>query len=472
MALLDDLIPKEIKLSDDYEEGNVPCEFITGAAGTGKTYLQKKAIEDDPSYGILCATTGIAAINLGATTLNSVLKFFDTNSLRDRFNRGTLAAVLHRLAKKYKAIVIDEISMMDAIQLDLIFQALREVNNYQDMQEKNRQMKLILTGDFCQLPPVKAKFVFEAECWEHFERNTTKLTKIWRQEDSGFLEALGYARAGQGKQCVQKLIDLGVTFVPQTIHNFNGTTILPVNTTVDNFNFSALLNVPGTSYTLRRRAWGEQSGEWKNIPEELKLKDGCYVMVLNNDTETGTFSYANGDCGVVQSKDVDGTVWVKLSRTEKLVGIKPIIRYKPISHEDGKKLGLDPFHEGKGVEGQEGWSPRIPHLFCNNDCGWDVLGRRNGMWGFPSYSCSAGVFNVGAVEFYPLRLAYATSVHKSQGLTLDRCQIDCRHAFFGEPGMAYVALSRCRTPKGLTIAGTPDTLAERIKVDPKVVRWL
>lgn len=456
MPSLDDLIPSQPKLSENYIPSSVHSKFITGAAGTGKTFQQKELIRENPNYGILAATTGIAAINLGTTTLNSILKFFDTDSLRDRFNRGTLTATLHRLGKKIKRLVIDEVSMMDARQLDYIHRAMAQVNEYQDMQ-KSGPMGIVLTGDFAQLPPVKAEFVFKADCWEHFERNTEILTKIWRQTDLEFLSALNAARAGRGMEAVEHLRALKVKFVPQTLHDFKGTTILPKNTQVDNYNFSQLLTVPGDKFILQSKKWGEESGEWKNIPDALGLKDGAYVMILSNDI-SGAFTYANGDCGYIQSRDEDGSIYIKLIRNEKLVSISPIIRYKSITHGDGEKLGLDAF----GME----------HLFCDNECGHDMPGRMHGTWGQTSYNCSSGTFNVGAIKFYPLRLAYATSVHKSQGLTLDTCQIDCRDPFFGDPGMAYVALSRCRTSGGLTIVGDPGKLAERIKCNPQVTRWI
>jgi ATP-dependent DNA helicase PIF1 len=450
-------------ITEDYSPSSVACSFETGAAGTGKTFNQKKLIEENPKYGALVATTGIAAINLGATTLNSLLKFFDTDSLRDRFNRGGLTSTLHKIGRVVKKLVIDEASMMDARQLDYIYQAMFQVNEFQDMQ--GAPMGIVLTGDMCQLPPIKAPWVFEADCWEHFERNTHKLTKVWRQENAQFLEAINYARSGQGNQCANALQSLGVKFVPQQNGRFPGTTIMSKNDQVDNFNFSALMDVPGTAYGLKTMTWGDQAGEWKNIPETLKLKDGAYVMILSNDT-SGAFEYANGDCGTIQSKDLDGTLWIKLKRNDRLVGIQPIIRYKAARGEDAENS------LAKQFPGQEFEYDNMVHLFCDGDCGISAPGLRHGPWGVPSYNCQSGSTNVGAIRYYPIRLAYATTVHKSQGLTLDTCQIDCRDQFFGNPSMAYVALSRCRTPEGLVVVGTPEKLADRIKLEPKVRRFL
>ena len=468
-------------LTEDYSPSSVHCQFNTGAAGTGKTYNEKKKIEEDPNYGILCATTGIAAINLGATTLNSLLKFFDTDSLRDRFNRGGLTSILHRIGRKVKKVVIDEVSMMDGRQLDYIYQAMFQVNEYADMApetdaEGNMKpgkgpMGIVLTGDFAQLPPIKAKWAFEADCWEHFERNTNTLTKVWRQDNPEFLEAINAARSGKGQKCVEVLKSIGVKFVPAQIAKFDGTTIMSKNDQVDNFNFSALMDVKGDAYGLKTQKWGDESGEWKNIPEMLKLKDGALVMILSNDT-SGNFSYANGDTGHIQSKDLDGTVWVKLVRNEATVPIRPIVRYKSARGEDAEKSLNKTFPEDR-IGDPECWNvERMEHIFCETDCGASNPGIRYSAWGKPSYNCPSGSINIGAIKYYPLRLAYATTVHKSQGLTLDTCQIDCRDPFFGNPSMAYVALSRCRTPQGLTIVGDPAKLAERIKIEPRVRRWL
>jgi ATP-dependent DNA helicase PIF1 len=466
MGKLEDILKGfEPTLTEDYTPSSVSCAFNTGAAGTGKTYNEKKRIQENPTYGILCATTGIAAINLGATTLNSVLKFFDTDSLRDRFNRGGLTSTLHRIGRKVKKLVIDEVSMMDARQLDYIYQAMFQVNEFQDM--ANAPMGIVLTGDFAQLPPIKAPWAFEADCWEHFERNTNTLTKVWRQDNPEFLEAVNAARSGRGTKCAEILKAIGVKFIPQQEARFKGTTIMSKNDQVDNFNFSALMDVPGDAFGLKTMTWGEQAGEWKNIPETLKLKENAYVMILSNDV-SGSFLYANGDCGTIQQKDIDGTIWVKLARNEQVVPIRPIIRYRAMRGDDAEKSLIKTF----GGVAKDYEYDKMEHVWCDGDCGLDMPGKRDGQWGKPSYNCPSGSFNVGAIKYYPLRLAYATTVHKSQGLTLDKCQIDCRDHFFGNPGMAYVALSRCRTPEGLVVVGTPEKLAERVKIEPKVKRWL
>jgi hypothetical protein len=108
----------------------------------------------------------------------------------------------------------------------------------------------------------------------------------------------------------------------------------------------------------------------------------------------------------------------------------------------------------------------------NQEGPWEEAGPFNIPFGKVSYDEDKELWHHGGVLYYPLRLAYASTVHKSQGLSLDRCQIDIRGGFCGAPAMSYVAISRCRTPQGLRLVGTPDLLAKRCNTDPEVAPWL
>jgi ATP-dependent DNA helicase PIF1 len=428
------------------EQGNTECEYITGAAGTGKTWLIRQRLATDRRYGVLCATTGIAAVNLDTTTINSLLSYFDTDSLQDNYLRGWLTERMRQISRTYKRITIDEISMMPKEQLDLIVRAADEIN-----ESGEHTLGLVLTGDFCQLPPVNADFCFKAESWPKFARNITRLTKVWRQGDERFLEAINAVRSGDGLKGAALLRGM-VEFSNFVDINFQGTTIFDKNIAVDRHNAVALTKLKGRDIFVRAKRWGKQRGEWKNIPDVLKLKENAYVMILTNDPPGG---FVNGDCGHVVSYDEAHRAFVvKLVRNGREVYIQEITRCaetkeKPSGADDSQDRDANKYYPLNG----------------------------NGAWrGVYRSRTSGKVIRTrwiqGQIEYFPIRLAYACTVHKSQGLSLDRVQLDCRGAFFGSPAMLYVALSRARTPEGLRVVGAPDTLARRVKIHPEVLHWL
>ena len=438
---------QEIDTTDHLPE-EVECEFLTGVAGSGKTFEIKRRISENPKYATLCATTGVAAVNLNSTTINSLLKFFDTDSLRDSFVDGRLSRVLHKLIMDgTERLALDEVSMMPADQLDLIYEGVKIANNYKDCRDKGVTMKLLVTGDFCQLPPVKARWAFEAQCWPRFAANMTKLEKVWRQDDPKFLEALNAARRGDGGKCADILRGI-VTFSPSLDIKFDGTTIMAKNDVVDQANIAALLALSGREIQFRPKSWFVTSrppGEWKNIPDPLRLKDGALVMILSNKRgEFGGFEFINGDIGHVVGIDGE-TVTVELKRTGDSVEVVPITR-KAQQRDD------PPQHIRRSV----------------SDDDFESMGDDRGAY----FDDEAQRWVMGEITYLPLRLAYASTVHKSQGLSLDAVQLDIRGRFMGEPNMAYVALSRCRTPQGLRVVGTPELLARRIQVAQEVKQWL
>lgn len=451
MALMD-------KLEGIYErgsEGIVPVRFVTGSAGTGKTYTVREAIAADPKFGILAATTGIAAVNLGAITLNSLLKYYDTRSLEDAFFNGWLLKSLLKLVEDdYKWLVIDEVSMMDGAQLDIIYQCVKQLNELLAMSGRP-PLGILLTGDFCQLPPVKAKWAFEAECWAVFEAATERLTRSWRQTDVKFLEAVNHIRSGRGMVGATILSQMGVEFVKHAETTFAGTTIIAKNDAVDNFNWLCHSRIPGIPITIKSQRWmckGRQHpSEWKHIPEEMKVKPGAYVMILSNDTPD--FTYVNGDCGYVTRcpDDSSSTFGIRLIRNQEEVDIGMLMR-KVTQKEPPDELIME--HQGMDEDALR----KIEHV--SGMPYWDSGVGRSGAW------------VTGAVTYYPFKLAYASTVHKTQGLTLDKVQIDLNQNFMSAPGMCYVAISRCKSPQGLRIVGSPALLGSRVKTDPAVQRWL
>lgn len=294
---------------------------------------------------------------------------------------------------------------------------------------------LFLLGDGtvthnCQLPPVKAAFAFESQEWAKFRVQT--LSKVWRQQDDAFVEALRAARRGDGRGAVEALEPC---FVKATDPDFDGPTLLAKNDAVDRYNRLKLdaLTTPEVRFPATR--WGEQRTEWKQIPEALTLKPGCLVMALANhyDQDEDCYRYVNGDLGVFHEQR-GSYAYVTFQRTGQRELVAAITREVTEPMEVGERKALKAAGEAHRIKDK--------HKV------------------------------VGEITYMPLRVAYATTVHKSQGLSLDRVQVNLREPFMGSPGMAYVALSRARTLQGLRLIGSPQTFVARCTVDKRVAKWI
>jgi len=419
--------------------------MLTGKAGSGKTYSMKSKCETDPSYGILASSTGISAVNLGTTTINSLLQYYNTESLQDKFIEGRLQVILKRLAKSYDYIILDECSMTPGEQVDIIVNAIEQVNNYETVE---KPLGLILVGDAAQLAPVSTpnnpvKWFFEAECFKSkFQPNIEFLTKIWRQDNLAFIEALEFARQGDGLHLLEHLNNLKVKFEREVDTSFEGTTIFAKNQQVDNYNMIRLMNLQGKEVETVKKVKGKKLGEWEKIPEVLKLKIGAYVMILvnkplgyENGIATG-FEYSNGDTGWIRDYDSEtDTFSIELMRNKAIVKIPRISRYNESKHKPDlfEQFGDDfePYYD-------------------------DEVRKR---------------WILGEVSFHPLRLAWGCTTFKSQGLTLDSVQLDIRNHFMGSYNQLYVALSRCRTIEGMRIVGLEKLIPKRCNIDPRVLAW-
>lgn len=440
------------------------CEFLTGVAGSGKSHEIRRRIEEDPDYAILSATTGIAAVNLNAATINSLLGYYNTHSLKDAYLASSAQRKLKELVEEgYKNVVIDEISMLSHDALDTIVQIFDAVND--DLLSTQHPIGLIIVGDMCQLPPIPDKtpeqikrrikvptpWAFLGRHWERFEANTTRLTKNWRQADQNFLEALNHARSGRGMDCVNTLESCGLEFASYVDQEFDGTTILAENKKVERFNLDCLKRVQGRDMSLPSRRWGKERKEWEHIPEKTLLREGAYVMILSNKGtgERGVFEYVNGDCGHVtgvtfRTAPLLPLIHIQLVRTGQEVKVSPIVR-----NFDYKEKP-----DGFVVEEKLRDVPADTYLPK------------------PHYNGAKRRYVAGQVQYYPIRLAYATTCHKAQGLSLDRVQVDMRDWQWKNPGMAYIAMSRGRTVPGLRIVGMKEVVAAACQSDPLVERWL
>jgi hypothetical protein len=416
----------------EYDIERPTCSFLTGVAGSGKTFQTRQRIAELEKAGrrgevLLAASTGIAAVNLGpgVTTIHSLLKFFNYESLQEAFLSGRLQRTMARLCQAgVREIVLDEVSMFPGEMLDLLYQANLEMPNWTKPNgERCRPLLLTLTGDFCQLPPVKAKFAFEADSWPHFAEHTTRLTKIWRQSDPQFLNALNHLRAGEGGPAAEILQSLGIPFHSQIIDEFPGTTLRATNQEVDRYNQLELSKLPGKPVGLKSERWGSQDifrrngeviekqpADWKDIPQTLVVKEGARVMILVNETEG--FTYVNGSTGTLLGFDhlnaddqeqlekqgqlpVDPSkefcAVIKLDKDGREVRIYRITR-------DIVRKQLDETWKDKHAERDSKRARRegIPYQK-------DVSKRAakpDWKWCF------------GECEYFPIRLAWATTVHK------------------------------------------------------------
>lgn len=439
--------------------GEAQYGFLTGTAGTGKTTVARRWAADHTA--VLCATTGIAAINLSdATTINTLLGYFNTKSLEEQHFNGYL---LHKLRGLYRSgirrIVLDEVSMMDADQLTILTQAIEACNGetfdvFEDDAADEATVKadlegdplgLMLVGDFCQLSPVKAPYAFTSPEWGRYDRNTCLLSEIHRQDDRDFIEALQAIRRGDKETALAYFVS---RLEPSLQGDFEGTTILAKNDAVSRFNNLRLSKLETDTVRFPSSRWGKVRSEWGTekqpkakwgVPEMLILKEGCLVMLLANKYEKDDLGgrpklvYVNGDLGTFLTDD-HGQATVKLQRTGEEVDVEWICRDNLIALEPGRRKALK-------AAGQQ-------HLIKGK---YEVVGQ---------------------ITYMPMRVAYASTVHKSQGLTLDTVQVNLRDAFFRTPGMLYVALSRARTPEGLHVIGTPNAFVDRVRTDPKVAAWL
>jgi hypothetical protein len=391
--------------------------YIQGIAGTGKSFRLKQMAEGRLDT-VLCATTGIAAVNLGAgTTINSLLWYFNSDSLKDNWTSGKLDVCLGKLyGGGVREILLDEVSMLPADDLEIIVMAITDLNN-KLVREQRKILALTLAGDFCQLPPVKGRYAFEAECWTKFDESTIILREIHRQSEEAFIEALQWVREGQGKKAAEYFKP---KMTPLVDLDFEGITLYPYNRQVERHNQYRLSKMQTRVMEFPSVRDGKERPEWKqHIPDVLRLKEDALVMVLANKREGGEMLYANGDLGRVKEISKDGGAVVQLQRRELPVTIETHSLENIQKNEDGKNQ------------------------------------------------------KVGSIKYMPLRLAYASTVHKSQGLTFDSVQVDFRNKFFKEnPGMLYVAMSRCRTFDKLRLIGAAPTFARNCTMNEKVKQFL
>lgn len=394
--------------------------FITGKAGTGKSTLLEYFRSITTKNIVVLAPTGVAAVNVSGQTIHSFFGFRpDVTIEKARREAGKSTLTIYQ---NLDAIVIDEISMVRSDLLDCVDQFMRIKGRA--FGEPFGGTQLILIGDLYQIPPVvtghekaifadyyESEYFFDSSVYSEINIDHLELEKIYRQTDQDFIALLNKIR---NKTLMEKDLDLLNTKVisSQTILPQDAIYLTTTNAMADELNSEKLLKLPGNASVFSAAIKGEV--DKKSLPAEelLRLKEDAQVMLLNNDVEG---RWINGTLGRI----------VKIGKKSLEVQLS-----------NGSIEEVKPFR-------------------------WDVF---RFYWDQDAQVVAAD--NVGSFKQYPLRLAWAITIHKSQGKTFDNVVIDLGRGAFAS-GQLYVALSRCRSLGGIYLKRA--VKESDVRVDYRVV---
>ncbi|MBU2583500.1 MAG: AAA family ATPase [Alphaproteobacteria bacterium] len=395
----------EYQAALDFIEKESGHLFVTGRAGTGKSTLLRAIRDMLPSEMVILAPTGLAAVNIGGQTIHSFFGLPPRLIRAEDIKRSRNGAVMRKL----QLIIIDEVSMVRSDLMWAIDQSLRL--NRGRAREPFGGCRLILFGDLHQLPPV----VQEAEVAEHLEYNfggpfffsvpslnegagtaLLELNQVFRQSDESLIRVLNRIREGDADE--EDLESLNERVAPiRTLSEGDPYVILtPTNAAAQRINIAYLDALPSEPRAYEAGLTGEFSQTAHPTDTRLVLKAGAKVIMLRNDPDR---RWVNGSIARV-SRLTEDRVWIDLG---------------------GKEYEIE----------QVAWEQR---RYAYDKTKEKVV------------ETVAGTFTQ-----FPIRLAWALTIHKSQGLTLDRAYIDLGRGTFAH-GQAYVALSRCRSLEGLALA--------------------
>jgi ATP-dependent exoDNAse (exonuclease V) alpha subunit len=395
----------EYEAALDFAQSGAGNLFVTGRAGTGKSTLLRTLRDAATAETVVLAPTGLAAVNVGGQTIHSFFGLPPRLVRPEDIRRSRNGRVMRRL----DTLVIDEVSMVRSDLMAAIDQSLRL--NRGRPREPFGGVRLMLFGDLHQLPPV----VQEAEVAAHLDTEfggpfffsvsalregygtqLLELTEVFRQRDEALLHVLNRVRDGAADESDLQLLNERVHPI-RTLGEGDPYVILtPTNAAAQRINVAYLDALPARSVVYEAGVTGEFNPAAQPTDQRLVLKPGAKVILLRNDPDR---RWVNGSIARV-SRLTEKQVWIEIGGREH--------ELEPVSWEQ-RRYSYDQIAE-KVVEQV------------------------------------AGTF-----KQFPLRLAWALTIHKSQGLTLDRVYIDLGRGTFAH-GQAYVALSRCRTLEGLALA--------------------
>lgn len=400
------------------------CIFLTGKAGTGKTTFLKNVTTHSYKKAVVAAPTGIAAINAGGTTLHSLFqlpfgnfipdpfflqsqsnsRFFTANDIIKNFK---LSKTKLKLLRSLELLIIDEVSMLRADILDAIDVILKRVRKQNTMAFGGLQILFI--GDLLQLPPVvnqqdwtvlknyyASPFFFDAIALKNHDLVYVELDKIYRQKNEDFVQILNNLRNNQTTP--KDILRLNQHYQANlNLDNYPNYILLTThNHKADKVNEEKLNLLKGDLHSYTADISGEFNENAYPVTPDLRLKIGAQVMFVKNDPK-GEQRFFNGKIGAIHSLDTT-TISVRF--------------------EDGEMVEVEPYK----------WENKTYELDKNNEIKEKIL---------------------GSFTAFPIKLAWAITVHKSQGLTFDKAIIDLEGAFAS--GQVYVALSRLRSMEGLVL---------------------
>ena len=392
--------------------------FLTGKAGTGKSTFLKYVCANVKKKHVVLAPTGIAAINAGGSTLHSFFKLPFHPLVPDDPNFSLKGGKLHsflkystehrKLIKEIELVIIDEISMVRADIIDFIDKVLRVYS--QNMREPFGGKQILLVGDVYQLEPVvksdereilnrfyPTPYFFSARVFNEIELVSIELTKVYRQTDKTFVSVLDHIRTNTAGAVDLQLLNTRYGTEIEESESDMYVTLATRRDTVNFINEKKLAELPGESAILK----GEIKGEFpeNSLPTlmELELKPGAQIIFIKNDPDK---RWVNGTIATVSGIDEEDTLYVIT--------------------EDGREFDVK----------KERWA--------------------NIRYRYNEQEKKIEEEELGVFIQYPVRLAWAITIHKSQGLTFSRVVIDFTGGVFAG-GQAYVALSRCTSLDGIQL---------------------
>lgn len=425
-------VNEQLELAWQFVERTGVNVFLTGKAGTGKTTFLRQLKERSPKRMIVVAPTGVAAINAGGVTIHSFFQFplapyvpgssFNTKDERFRFSKEK-----KRIIRTLDLLVIDEISMVRADLLDQIDAVLRL------HKDKNRPfggVQLLMIGDLSQLAPVvkesdwtmlreyyRTPYFFGSLALQQTQHVTIELQHVYRQTDTNFINILNEVR--ENRLTPGGLAMLNSRYCDENVIKKCGEGVIRLtthNATVNSYNEQRMNELKGARYAFDATVTGTFPETSYPAEKTLELKKGCQVMFLKNDSQ-GT-RYYNGKLGIITSIDDEH------------------IRVRGLDDDIEVEVQPDVWTNARYVIDKE-----------TKEIREEIDGE---------------------FRQYPLRLAWAITVHKSQGLTFDRAVIDVNAAFAA--GQVYVALSRLRSLDGLML--TEQLSPYSVKTDVAVTQYM